>query len=125
MFTIFCKYFYHPLFLKWVKDSLILYDTTYIKVLLIFKTPEANFKGVRIKPERGAGRLLRQDGPSAKIWLIAINALRQPRQDKMQRVSTESEIKINIQGTTIPEARRAPRPIMADQNAIWQNALFG
>ena len=37
------------LFLKWIKDFLILYDTTFIKVLLIFKTPEATFKGIRIK----------------------------------------------------------------------------
>ena len=40
-------------------------------------TPEATFKGVRIKSERGAGRPLGQDGPSAKILPIAINETRQ------------------------------------------------
>ena len=43
----------------------------------------------------------------------------------MQRVTTESETKIKIQSKTTPEAKRAPRPIMAEQNAIRQNALFG
>ena len=43
-FIIFLKYFYYRLFLKWIKDSLILYYMTYITVLLIFKTPEATFK---------------------------------------------------------------------------------
>ena len=54
------------------------------------------YYGVRIKSERGAGRTLGQDGPSAKIWLISINALEQLRQERMQRVSTENEIKIKI-----------------------------
>ena len=53
--------------------------------------PEETFKGVRIKSESGGGRPLGQDGPSAKIWLTAINALRRQRQDRMQRVFTESE----------------------------------
>ena len=52
-----------------------------LKFLVIFKTPEATFKGVRIKSEPGAGRLLGQGGLSAKIWLIAINVLRQTRQN--------------------------------------------
>ena len=67
IFTIFFKYFYYRLFLKWVKDFLILYDKTYIRVLLIFKTLEATFKGVRIKSERGAGRPLGQHEPTTKI----------------------------------------------------------
>ena len=84
------------MFLKWAKDFLIPYDKTYIEVLLMFKTPEAIFKGVQIKSERGTGQSLGQDGPSAKIWLIAINALRQRRNDRMQRASTEIETKIEI-----------------------------
>ena len=51
---------------------------------------EATFEGVRIKSERGAGRTPGQDGLSAKIWLISINALRQPRQDGMQSIPTKS-----------------------------------
>ena len=54
----------------------MLYDKTYIRVLLILKTPEATFKGARIKSEVGAGRPLGQDGLWAKIWLTAINSLR-------------------------------------------------
>ena len=51
-------------------------DICILKFLLIFKTPEATFKGGRIKSE-GEGRWsLGQDGPCAKIWLIAINGLR-------------------------------------------------
>ena len=61
--------------------------------------------------ERGAGRPLGQNGLSAKIWLIAINALRQPSQDRMQRVPTESRTKIKIKGEAAPEARHALRPI--------------
>ena len=72
IFTIFFFNFYYRLFLKWIKDFLILYYTIYIKVLFIYKMPDATFKGVGIKSERGAGRPLGQDGPSAKIWLIAI-----------------------------------------------------
>ena len=59
--------------------------------------------------------------------LTAINALKRPRQDTrgMQRVSTESGIKINIWAKTTSKTRRAPRPIMANQNAksifIWMN----
>ena len=79
------------MFLKWVKGFLTLYDKTYIKVLFIFKTPEATFKEVRINP-------------SAKICLTAINALRQLRQDRIQRVSTENETKIKI-GETLGETR--------------------
>ena len=60
-------------------------------------TPEATFQEIRNKSERGAGRSLGQYGPSAKIRLITINASRQPKQDRMQRVSTESETKIKIQ----------------------------
>ena len=67
-----------------------------LKFLLIFKTPEAIFKGVGIKSEGGAGRSLGQDGPSAKIWLTSINALRRPRPDRMQRVDTESKTKTKI-----------------------------
>ena len=66
-----------------------------LKFLLIFKFLEATFKVVRIKSEGGVGRPLGQDGPSAKIWLTVMNALRLPRQDGMQRV-TESETKIKI-----------------------------
>ena len=66
----------------------------------MFKTPEATFKGIRIKSEGGIGRPLGQDGPSAKIWLTAINALTRPRPDRMQRVSTESETKIKIKNKT-------------------------
>ena len=78
----------------------------------------------RIKPECGVERPLGKDGPSAESWLIAI-LRRQHNQDIMQRVSTESEIKIKIGGKTAPEVRRAPRPIMADQNEFWHNALVG
>ena len=67
-----------------------------LKFLLIFKMPKATLKEFQIKSKGGAGRLLGQDGAFAKIWLIAINALRQPRQDSLQRVSTESETKIKI-----------------------------
>ena len=51
-------------------------------------------KGVRIKSKGRAGRALVQDEPPEKIWLIAINAMGRPRQDGMQRVSTENEAKI-------------------------------
>ena len=57
---------------------------------------KAIFKGVQIKSEVGAGWPLGQDGLSTKIWLTAINALRRQRQDRMQRLSTESGTIIEI-----------------------------
>ena len=67
----------------------------------------------------------KSDAKTAKIWPIAVNARKRPRQDRRQRDSIESETKIEIQGKTEAEAWRAPRPIMADQNAkiifIWMN----
>ena len=60
---------------------------------------EATFKEVRINLEGRAGRLLVQDGLPTKIWLTAIHALRRHDNSK-----------------TAPEVRRAPRPMMADQN---------
>ena len=60
--------------------------------------PKAIFKEVRIKSEDRVGQTLRQDRPSEKTWLTAINGMRRPRQDtpRMQRVSIESETKIKI-----------------------------
>ena len=62
-----------------------------LKFLLICKTLKATFKGVQIKSEGGAGRPLGQDRLSTKIWVTTINALRRQRQDKMQRLCTQSE----------------------------------
>ena len=76
-----------------------------LKFLLISKMPKAIFKEVRIKSEDRVGQTLRQDRPSEKTWLTAINGMRRPRQDtpRMQRVSIESETKIKIWGKTGPQ----------------------
>ena len=49
-----------------------------LKFLLILRRPKATFKRVRIKSECAVEWFLGQDGPSAKIWLTAINTLRRP-----------------------------------------------
>ena len=87
-----------------------------LKFLLISKMPKAIFKEVQINSKGGAGRPLGQDGLCTEIWLTGINALRRQRQDQMQYLFTESGKIIKIQGRTAPEARRAPRPMMADRN---------
>ena len=90
------------------------------KFLLIFKTLKAKFKGVQIKAKAGTGRPLGQDGLFTKIWLSSINALGRRRQGRMQRLSTESETKIEIYNPF-----HHLRSMMADQNTkiifIWVN----
>ena len=83
-----------------------------LEFLLIFKISKATFRGIQIHLEGGSVRPLGHGGLSIKIWLTTINALRRQRQDRMERLSIESETIIKIYGMTAREARRAPRPMM-------------
>ena len=67
-----------------------------LKYFLILRRPKQHLSGSESSQKVGAGRRMGQDGPSEKIWLIAIKALRRLIQDRMQRVSTKSETKIKI-----------------------------
>ena len=40
-FTVFLKYFYYQLFVKWVKEFLILYEKSYIQVFINFQDAQS------------------------------------------------------------------------------------